>query len=134
VPKDGPSAGVTMVTALVSLVTERRVRPDTAMTGEVTLTGQVLPIGGLKEKALAAQRAGIERVIAPKLNEADLDEFPEHLTRGIEFIFVDEVERVLEEALEAAAPPARPTELPRSRRRSGRASRCAPAAARGRLS
>jgi ATP-dependent Lon protease len=134
VPKDGPSAGVTMVTALVSLVTERRVRPDTAMTGEVTLTGQVLPIGGLKEKALAAQRAGIERVIAPKLNEADLDEFPEHLTRGIEFIFVDEVERVLEEALEAAAPPARPTELPRSRRRSGRASRRAPAAARGPLS
>jgi ATP-dependent Lon protease len=129
VPKDGPSAGVTMVTALVSLVTERRVRPDTAMTGEVTLTGQVLPIGGLKEKALAAQRAGIERVIAPKLNEADLDEFPEHLTRGIEFIFVDEVDRVLEEALEAAAPPAKPTELPRSRRRSGRASRRAPAAA-----
>jgi ATP-dependent Lon protease len=134
VPKDGPSAGVTMVTALVSLVTERRVRPDTAMTGEVTLTGQVLPIGGLKEKALAAQRAGIERVIAPKLNEADLDEFPENLTRGIEFVFVDEVERVLDEALEAAAPPARATELPRSRRRSGRASRRAPAAARDRLS
>jgi ATP-dependent Lon protease len=131
VPKDGPSAGVTMVTALVSLVTERRVRSDTAMTGEVTLTGQVLPIGGLKEKALAAQRAGIARVIAPKLNEADLDELPEHLTREIEFIFLDEVEQVLDEALEAAAPPAQPTELPRSRRRTPRAHR-APAAARER--
>ena len=131
VPKDGPSAGVTMVTALVSLVTERRVRSDTAMTGEVTLTGQVLPIGGLKEKALAAQRAGLARVIAPKLNEADLDELPEHLTRDIEFIFVDDVDQVLDEALEAAAPPARPTELPRSRRRTPRAQR-APAAARER--
>jgi ATP-dependent Lon protease len=100
VPKDGPSAGVTMVTALVSLVTGRRVRSDTAMTGEVTLTGQVLPIGGLKEKALAAQRAGITRVIAPKLNEADLDEFPEHLLGDIEFVFADEVDRVLDEALE----------------------------------
>src|SRR5439155_1568000 len=79
VPKDGPSAGVTMVTALVSLITGRRVRSDTAMTGEVTLTGQVLPIGGLKEKALAAQRAGSTRVIAPKRNEPGSDEFPEHL-------------------------------------------------------
>jgi ATP-dependent Lon protease len=110
-------------------VTERRVRSDTAMTGEVTLTGQVLPIGGLKEKALAAQRAGVKRVIGPKLNQADLDEFPEHLLRDIEFIFVDDVDQVLDEALEAAAPPARPTELPRSRRRTARAQR-APAAAR----
>jgi ATP-dependent Lon protease len=133
VPKDGPSAGVTMVTALVSLVSQRRVRSDTAMTGEVTLTGQVLPIGGLKEKALAAQRASITRVIAPKLNEADLDEFPDHLIRDIEFIFVDEVDQVLDEALEAAAPPARPAELPRSRRRTGRTQR-APAAARERRS
>jgi ATP-dependent Lon protease len=100
VPKDGPSAGVTMVTALVSLVTRRRVRSDTAMTGEVTLTGQVLPIGGLKEKALAAQRAGVTRVIAPRLNEADLDEFPEHLLADIEFVFADEVDQVLDEALE----------------------------------
>ena len=95
-----------MVTALVSLVTGRRVRSDTAMTGEVTLTGQVLPIGGLKEKALAAQRAGIRRVIAPKLNEPDLDEFPEHLLEGIEFLFADEVDQVLDQALEGA-PPAR---------------------------
>jgi ATP-dependent Lon protease len=100
VPKDGPSAGVTMVTALVSLVTGRRARSDTAMTGEVTLTGQVLPIGGLKEKALAAQRAGVTRVIAPRLNEPDLDEFPEHLLNDIEFVFADDVDRVLDEALE----------------------------------
>src|SRR5947209_1312026 len=105
VPKDGPSAGVTMVAALVSLVTERLVRSDTAMTGEITLTGQVLPIGGLKEKALAAQRAEIKRVPAPQLNETDLDEIPEHLLGDIEFVFVDTVDEVLEEALEK--PPAR---------------------------
>ena len=100
IPKDGPSAGITMATALVSLITGRRVRDDVAMTGEVTLTGQVLPIGGLKEKALAAQRAGIKTVIAPKLNEPDLDEFPDHLRKDIEFLFVNKIERVLREALE----------------------------------
>jgi ATP-dependent Lon protease len=131
VPKDGPSAGITILTALVSLVTGRRVRSDTAMTGEVTLTGQVLPIGGLKEKALAAQRTGVTRVIAPKLNEADLDEIPDHLRRDLELIFLDDVDHVLDAALEEAAPPARPAELPRSRRRASRPRR-APAAARGR--
>jgi ATP-dependent Lon protease len=99
-PKDGPSAGVTMVTALVSLVSGRCVRDDVAMTGEVTLTGQVLPIGGLKEKALAAQRAGIRIVICPGLNEGDVDDIPEHLRRKLEFHFVDTVDRVLELALE----------------------------------
>jgi ATP-dependent Lon protease len=126
VPKDGPSAGVTMVTALVSLVTGRRARSDTAMTGEVTLTGQVLPIGGLKEKALAAQRAEIKRVIAPKLNEADMDEFPEHLKRDIEFVFADAADRVLDAALEG--PPAarrRPTPVrtPRRERAAAKAAR-----------
>ena len=98
-PKDGPSAGVAMATALASLISGRPVRDDTAMTGELTLTGQVLPIGGLKEKALAAQDAGITRVIAPKLNEQDIEDIPEHLRKDLDFIFVDRIEQVLEEAL-----------------------------------
>jgi ATP-dependent Lon protease len=99
-PKDGPSAGITMVTALASLISGRCVRDDVAMTGEVTLTGQVLPIGGLKEKALAAQRAGIRNIICPALNEGDVDDIPEHLRRKLEFHFVDRVDTVLELALE----------------------------------
>jgi ATP-dependent Lon protease len=99
-PKDGPSAGITMTSALVSLVTGRHVRADTAMTGEVTLAGNVLPIGGLKEKALAAQRAGIKRVIAPDRNEPDVEDFPAALLEDVEFIWVPEVEDVLEAALE----------------------------------
>jgi ATP-dependent Lon protease len=102
IPKDGPSAGITIATALVSLVSQRIVRADVAMTGEITLTGQVLPIGGLKEKSLAAQRYGVKCVIAPALNEPDLGEFPEHLKREIEFVFVDEMEQVLETALTPA--------------------------------
>jgi ATP-dependent Lon protease len=101
-PKDGPSAGVTITTALVSLITHHPVRDDVAMTGEVTLTGQVLPIGGLKEKALAAQRNKIRTVIAPSLNELDVDEIPEHLRRDLEFVFVDDVGQVLETALAPA--------------------------------
>jgi ATP-dependent Lon protease len=100
IPKDGPSAGITMATALVSLFTGRPVRADTAMTGEITLTGKVLPIGGLKEKALAAQRADIRRVIAPKLNQPDADEFPPNLLKAVEFVWVDSIEKVLKEALE----------------------------------
>jgi ATP-dependent Lon protease len=100
IPKDGPSAGITMATALVSLITARPVRDDVAMTGEITLTGQVLPIGGLKEKALAAQRNGIGTVIAPALNEGDVDEIPEHLRARIAFVFVDQIDEVLEKALE----------------------------------
>ena len=101
IPKDGPSAGITMATALYSLFTARPVRADTAMTGEITLTGKVLPIGGLKEKALAAQRAGIGRVIAPKLNKPDAEEFPPNLLRDVEFVWVDSIEKVLREALES---------------------------------
>jgi ATP-dependent Lon protease len=103
IPKDGPSAGITMMTALVSLAEGRPVRPDTAMTGEITLTGQVLPIGGLKEKALAAQRANIKRVIAPALNAPDAEEIPEHLRRRLEFVFVEEAGEVLEAALQRRA-------------------------------
>jgi ATP-dependent Lon protease len=100
IPKDGPSAGITMTTALASLVTGRPVRSDTAMTGEVTLTGQVLPIGGLREKALAAQRADIERLVIPRRNEPDIDDIPEHLRKELEFVLVDNVDEVLDAALE----------------------------------
>ncbi|MGH2947103.1 MAG: endopeptidase La [Solirubrobacteraceae bacterium] len=99
IPKDGPSAGITMATALMSLVSGRPVRDDVAMTGELTLTGQVLPIGGLKEKVLAAQRAGIHRVLAPRRNEADLEDIPEHLRADLDFVWVDEVGEVFAAAL-----------------------------------
>jgi len=101
IPKDGPSAGVTMTTALWSLLSARPVRSDVAMTGEVTLTGQVLPIGGLKEKALAAQRSGIRHVIAPARNAQDADEIPAHLRRDLELHFVSRIDEVLELALAA---------------------------------
>ena len=92
VPKDGPSAGVAMATALASLVTGKPVSSDVAMTGEVTLTGQVLPVGGLKEKSLAAQRAGIKRVIVPSRNEGDIAEIPQHELGALEFVYVDRIE------------------------------------------
>jgi ATP-dependent Lon protease len=95
-----------MATALVSLLSGRQVRDDVAMTGEMTLTGQVLPIGGLKDKALAAQRNGISRIIAPELNEPDTDEIPEHLRNKVEFDFVGQIDDVLELALEPVAAPA----------------------------
>ena len=99
VPKDGPSAGITMATALASLVTGRCVRSDVAMTGELTLTGQVLPIGGLKEKSLAAQQQGMTLIIAPRDNEADVDEIPKELLKKVKFEFVDSIDQVLELAL-----------------------------------
>jgi ATP-dependent Lon protease len=99
IPKDGPSAGVTMATALCSLLSGRPVRSDVAMTGEITLTGQVLPIGGLKEKALAAQRSGIRHVIAPARNAQDADEIPAHLRRDLELHFVSRIGEVLDIAL-----------------------------------
>jgi ATP-dependent Lon protease len=102
VPKDGPSAGITLATALMSLISGRPVRSEVAMTGEVTLTGQVLPIGGLKEKALAAQRAGITMIIAPQRNEPDLDDFPANLREGMDFVWVGQVEEVFTAALEPA--------------------------------
>jgi ATP-dependent Lon protease len=99
VPKDGPSAGVAMITALASLYSQLPARSDTAMTGEITLTGLVLPIGGVKEKVLAARRAGIRRVILPRDNQKDLRELPEPVRQEIEFIFAERVEEVLAAAI-----------------------------------
>jgi ATP-dependent Lon protease len=99
-PKDGPSAGITMFTALVSLLTGIRVRHDVAMTGEISLRGRVLPIGGLKEKTLAAHRAGIKRVILPERNKADVEEVPREVRDELEFVFVHRLDDVLVAALE----------------------------------
>jgi ATP-dependent Lon protease len=100
IPKDGPSAGVTIFTALTSLLTGIRVRGDTAMTGEVTLRGLVLPVGGIKEKVLAAHRAGIKRVILPERNKKDLVDVPEQARKEVEFTFVQNMDQVLQSALE----------------------------------
>jgi ATP-dependent Lon protease len=106
VPKDGPSAGVTMTTALASLLSGRLVRSDVAMTGEVSLTGRVLPIGGLKQKLLAAHRAGITTVLVPKRNEPDLEDVPENVREALTIHLVSDVREVLGLALEAASAPA----------------------------
>jgi ATP-dependent Lon protease len=107
IPKDGPSAGVTITSALASLYTGRRVRPDTAMTGEITLSGLVFPIGGVKEKVLAAHRAGIRRIILPSRNEADVDDIPEDVKKQLQIVFVSGIAEVLDAALEVlvANPP-----------------------------
>lgn len=99
VPKDGPSAGVTMVTALASLLGGRRVDPLVGMTGEVTLQGRVLPIGGVKQKLLAARRAGLERVLLPAGNAEDLDEVPEEVLGSLDVVLVEDVREVLASAL-----------------------------------
>jgi ATP-dependent Lon protease len=103
IPKDGPSAGVTMATALASLYMGAAARSDTAMTGEITLTGLVLPIGGLKEKVLAARRAGIRCVILPRENEKDLRDLPEQVRKEMEFLPVDRIEDVLAAVLPQVA-------------------------------
>jgi ATP-dependent Lon protease len=100
VPKDGPSAGITMATAIASLVREQPVSEDVGMTGEITLTGQVLPIGGIREKSLAAQRAGLKRVIMPRDNEPDLAELPPETKRELEFILVDTIDEVFAAAFD----------------------------------
>ncbi len=99
VPKDGPSAGITMATAMLSAITKRRVRKDVAMTGEITLRGRVLPIGGLKEKILAAKNAGIKTVCVPKKNEPDVAEIVQEIKKGLEIVFVENMEQVLKAAL-----------------------------------
>ncbi|MFQ5597862.1 MAG: endopeptidase La [Nitrospiria bacterium] len=96
IPKDGPSAGITIAAALSSALTNRPLRRDVAMTGEVTLRGRVLPVGGLKEKILAAKRVGIKTIVLPKQNEKDLEEIPQHLKRDLDFVFADHMEQVLD--------------------------------------
>lgn len=104
VPKDGPSAGVTLVTALVSLLSQKRVRADTAMTGEMTLRGLVLPVGGIKDKILAAHRYGIKRVILPQRNAKDLVDVPSAVLSSLEIIFAKRMEDVLEQAFQGGCP------------------------------
>lgn len=99
VPKDGPSAGITMATAILSAITKRKVRKDVAMTGEITLRGRVLPIGGLKEKTLAAKNAGIKTICVPKKNEPEIEEISQEIKKGLEIVFVENMEQVLETAL-----------------------------------
>lgn len=104
-PKDGPSAGVTMASALVSLISGRLVRPDVGMTGEVTLRGQVLPVGGIKEKVLAAHRSGLKTIVLPLRNEGDLDDLPAEVRQDLQFVFAETVQDVLAVALEPAPQP-----------------------------
>jgi ATP-dependent Lon protease len=99
IPKDGPSAGVTMATAIASLLTGQPVLADTAMTGEITLTGLVLPVGGIKEKVLAARRAGIRRIILPKANEKDLPELPPEVREETTFVLAERIDDVLSAAI-----------------------------------
>jgi ATP-dependent Lon protease len=110
IPKDGPSAGITMATALASALARIPVRRDIAMTGEITLRGKVLPIGGLKEKLLAALRAGIFEVILPKANEKDVSELPDNIKNSMKLHFVDQMDEVLQLALESPLPTIVPPE------------------------
>lgn len=114
-PKDGPSAGVTMFTALASLFTNRLVKPDLAMTGEISLKGQVLPVGGIKEKVIAAHRLNIKTILLPKMNELDYEDIPDEVKKSVNFIFVDTIDDVLNAALEKETTPKRTKKKQESR-------------------
>jgi ATP-dependent Lon protease len=117
VPKDGPSAGITMAVAIVSIASGKPVSDDVAMTGEITLTGQVLGIGGVREKVLAAQRAGVHKVVVPGENEPDLEELPEESRKELEFVLADSIDQVLEVAFDGQLPAAaKPRSLTRERK------------------
>ncbi len=103
-PKDGPSAGVAMFMALVSLMTDRTIRSDTAMTGEISLRGLVLPVGGIKEKVIAAHRAGIKRVMLPARNRRDFEDIPEEVRQQLTFVWLENVDEAAKAALEATEP------------------------------
>jgi ATP-dependent Lon protease len=120
IPKDGPSAGVTIATSLISVCTNRKVKRETAMTGEITLRGNVLPVGGIKEKVLAAQRAGVKRMIMPAANRKDLIDIPKKVKSEMEFIFVEEIGEVLFHALSKPVGPRTPKKkasLPKKRKK-----------------
>ncbi|BCG45946.1 ATP-dependent protease La Type I [Citrifermentans bremense] len=114
IPKDGPSAGITMATAIVSLFSGRAARRDVAMTGEMSLTGRVLAIGGLKEKVLAARRAGVKKVLAPAKNKKDLEDIPENVKKELEFFFVEDIREVFVQALNPASPAPTPAAAART--------------------
>jgi len=120
IPKDGPSAGITMATALASSLSNIPVRRDVAMTGEITLRGRVLPIGGLKEKILAAKRAKLSTVILPKRNKKDLEEIPKHLLRGIQLVFAETMDDVIKASLRQAPPQQSKSNHVNSRRKATR--------------
>jgi ATP-dependent Lon protease len=103
IPKDGPSAGVAMFMALTSLMTERTIRSDTAMTGEISLRGLVLPVGGIKEKVVAAARAGLKRVMLPARNRKDFDDIPEDARKQLEFVWLERVDDAVAAALDSPA-------------------------------
>jgi ATP-dependent Lon protease len=119
IPKDGPSAGVTITAALASLYTGRRVRPDTSMTGEITLSGLVFPVGGIKEKVLSAYRAGVRRIILPSRNDGDVEDIPEDVRKELEIVFVSRINEVIDAALEVLVanppPPRVPSDVARDR-------------------
>jgi len=114
IPKDGPSAGVAMFMALTSLMTDRTIRNDTAMTGEISLRGLVLPVGGIKEKVIAAAAAGLTRVMLPARNKRDFDDIPDEVRQQLEFVWLERVEEAVAAALEAKveAPASTPDDTP----------------------
>jgi ATP-dependent Lon protease len=123
IPKDGPSAGVTMAVALVSAATEKPVIKDIAMTGEITLRGKVLPVGGIKEKVIAAHRAGVKKVILPEENEKDLEEVPDFVKEDLEFAFVKDVNEIMAQVLKDETKVAKAARKPAAKKGSKKGSK-----------